>query len=388
MRVLCITPYYKPSWFYGGPPRCIAELNENLVSRYDITIEVLTLNLNGEKALYTDAGIATREVNGVTVHYLPPATGRIGRAYFGSPLLDRWLKGGASFDLVHVNTLFNAFSRKGMQYAVRKGTPFVVTPHGMLDAYSLSRSAGLKKLHRRLFDDRLLAAAGAVHFTTENEQRNAILPPGIKPAVIPLGFEFPSAVPARESAGREGVRLVFLGRINRKKGIDLLMRGLADMLPEDRKRIMIDVFGLDDEGAIPELMKLNEHLGLQQQIRFKGALDPAERDATLSAYDALVLTSHQENFGLVVTEALSIGLPVYVSDKVNLCDFVSDNKCGWVSTLDPGDIARTLAAILHTDGPRRLEMGRTGMEAVRREFDIQAVAPRYKALYDGIAGVQ
>ncbi len=386
MRILTVTPYYKPAWRFGGPPRCIAEWSEYLVRQTGMRIDVVTLNRNGDAPLYAGDGVVVRTVEGVTVHYLPMAPGRAGKAYFGSPALQAVLARFTDVDLVHVNTLFNAFSRKGMQYAARHRIPFLVTPHGMLDRYSLSRSGMAKRMHRMLFDDRLLRRAAAVHFTTENERHNAVLHGPVRSVVLPLGMAFPAGpLPARQQP-QDGTRLVFLGRINRKKGIDRLVAALASLPAGIRTGITLDIFGNDDEQVIPELEALVARNALGGTVRFRGALDPAERDATLARYDSLVLTSHQENFGMVVAEALATGLPVFVSDKVNLCDFVSKHRCGWISDLSVDGIAAALLRIHDTSPDERRRMGAAGALAVRESFSLEKIGPRYAELYRQLAG--
>jgi len=386
MRILTVTPYYKPAWRFGGPPRCIAEWSEFLVSRSGMQIDVVTLNRNGDAPLYSGDGAIVRTVEGVTVHYLPMAVSRTGRAYFGSPALEAVLARFTDVDLVHVNTLFNAFSRKGMQFAARQRIPYLVTPHGMLDRYSLSRSGMAKRIHRLLFDDRLLRHAAAVHFTTENERQNAVLHGPLRPVVLPLGMVFPETPLPSRPAHPDGTRLVFLGRINRKKGIDRLVAALAALPPARRTGLTLDVYGNDDEQVIPELEAQIARNDLGDIVRFRGTLDPAERDATLVRYDSLVLTSHQENFGMVVAEALAAGLPVFVSDKVNLCGFVTEHRCGWVSDLSTNGIAATLRQIHETTPAERRRMGEAGARAVRESFAMERIGPRYADLYRQLSG--
>lgn len=382
MKILYITPYYKPSWYYGGPPGCIAEQAEYLVKHHDLHIEVLSLNINGTERLFDTDDTVVKVVGGVKVHYLPPSKNKFGRAYFSSPLLKKYIVAFSGFDLVHVNTLFNAFSRTGMQFAHKNHIPYVVTPHGMLDAFSLTRSKWMKKLHRFLFDDDLLAASNVVQFTTANEEKNSIIIKKIKPIVIPLGFEFPDGeIPVKKTNTQNALRLVFLGRINRKKGIDLLVQALSTLDRLIVQNIQVDIFGDDDDNCKSDLEQLITSLNLQNNFSFLGTLPPAKRDETLRSYDALVLTSHQENFGLVVTEALSNGLPVFVSDKVNLCDFVIENNGGWVTSLEVNKIAKNLKEIYLTPSHTRNEKGVNGYKAVRANFSMKNIAVQYVELY-------
>jgi glycosyltransferase involved in cell wall biosynthesis len=384
MNILYVTPYYKPSWYYGGPPRCISEQAEYLANHYGFKIEVLTLNINGSNPVFNSQEPVVKDVDGVTVHYLPLSSNNIGRAYFESNFLDSYIEKFTGVDLIHVHTLFNAFSKKGMQFAFKNNIPYMVTPHGMLDSFSLTRSGWMKKIHRLLFDDKLLAAAKAVQFTTSNELKSSIIRLPVKSEIIPLGFEFPEMELRQKPAPNGILKLVFLGRINRKKGIDLLIKGLSMLDKNIVQNIHLDIYGADDENCKKELENLIAANNLNASITFCGNLDPDLRDERLKEYHCLVLTSHQENFGLVVTEALSIALPVYISDKVNLCDFVIENNCGWVSTLDEDDIAETLNQIYHTSSAERHAKGMNGYDAVRKNFSMNEVAKQYVNLYKSI----
>lgn len=382
MNVLYITPYYKPSWFYGGPPKCIAEQAEYLATHHGMKLDVLTLNINGAKPLYDTSEPLVKDVDGVTVHYLPVSNGKFGRAYFDSDYLQEYIKKFSNADLIHVHTLFNAFSRKGMQFAVKKNIPYIVTPHGMLDSFSLTRSEWMKKIHRYLYDDNLLSRAKAVQFTTKNELKSSIIKKTVQSVIIPLGFEFSKDEMQKQSRAENKLKLVFLGRVNRKKGIDRLVKGMAKIERSVVEKITVDIYGADDDNCKSELDELINASYLKKNITFCGSLDPAIRDEKLKGYDCLVLTSHQENFGLVVVEALAMGLPVYISDKVNLCDFVLENDCGWVSTLDTTDISQTLQEILNTDIHTRYSKGGRGYNAVRTNFSMKDVALQYVDLYN------
>jgi glycosyltransferase involved in cell wall biosynthesis len=384
MNILYVTPYYKPSWYYGGPPRCISEQAEYLVKHHNLKIDVLTLNLNGTKPLYNSQEPVVKDVDGVTVHYLPVSSNTLGKAYFESNYLESYINKFLSVDIIHVHTLFNAFSKKGMQFAFKNNIPYIVTPHGMLDSYSLTRSGWMKKIHRLLFDDKLLASAKAVQFTTSNELKSSIIRMPVRYKIIPLGFEFPEMELRQKPAPNGILKLIFLGRINRKKGIDLLIKGLAMLDKNVSQNIRLDIYGSDDDNCKKELENIIATNFLNTTVSFRGNLPPEQRDEKLKEYHCLVLTSHQENFGLVVTEALSIALPVYISDKVNLCDFVIENNCGWVSTLDVDDIAEALREIYHLSSGERHAKGMNGYDAVRKNFSMNEVAKQYVNLYKSI----
>ena len=380
-RILYITPYYKPSWFYGGPPKCIAEQAEYLASHFDCEIDVVTLNKNGHKKLFDSEQVRIQIVKGVKVHYLPASTSKLGASYFASPILKEYLGQFRNVDVIHIHTLFNAFPTAAASFALKYNIPFGYSVHGMLDRYSLTRSKWMKRMHRFFYEDRHLAKASFLHFTTENEKLNSIYPQKAKTCVIPLGMVLQDFVEYPKAYTPYDLHMVYIGRINRKKGLDLLIRSFQ-LLPENMKgRIHLDVFGEDDDNFSGELKQMLQSHSLQEWVSFKGRLDPENRNQKLQDYDLLVLTSHQENFGLVVAEALDQKVPVLISEKVNLCGEVAMHQCGWITKLAPKHIASKLEEAFRTPKHIRQKMGANGHEFVSSSFTFEKIAKQYWDLY-------
>ena len=380
-KILYITPYYKPSWFYGGPPKCIAEQAEYLVQHFDCSIDILTLNKNGKEKLFDSTEAVVKTVEGITVHYLPPSESKWGQSYFSSPILNNYLERFKDYDLVHLHTLFNAFPTAGARFAFKHHIPFGYSVHGMLDRFSLTRSKWIKRVHRFFYEDRYLSKADFVHFTTLNEQKNALFPKNSHPVVIPLGMQFEAPVEYPPSYRKFDLNMVYLGRINRKKGLDLLLQALLLLPGNMQGRFHLDVYGEDDDHFLVELQNRVKFHRLQEVVSFLGNLDPKERNKTLQQYDLLVLPSHQENFGLVVAEALDQKIPVLISDKVNLCDEVLAHDCGWVSPLSPRQIAQKVEEAFRTPLHIRKRKGENGHAFVRTRYAFSEVGKQYWELY-------
>jgi glycosyltransferase involved in cell wall biosynthesis len=380
-QILYITPYYKPSWFYGGPPKCIAEQAEYLAKHFDCKIDVVTLNKNGAANLFDSKTPIVKTVDGVTVHYLPSAKSKLGKAYFSSPGLKKYLEQFKAYDLVHVHMLFNAFSTAGASFAIKHRIPFGYSVHGMLDKFSITRSKWMKRTHRFFYEDQQLLMSKFVHFTTENEHKNAVISRRAKAEVIPLGIVFESFVEYPKQHSYFDLRMVYLGRVNRKKGLDLLLKAMTQLPENIKERVALDIFGEDDDNFMPELKAFVQENKLQEVVQFKGKLNPSERNQILQSYDLLVLTSHQENFGLVVAEALDQKIPVLISDKVNLCDEVENHQCGWVTSLAVKSIGKKVEEAFRTPKHIRAQMGARGHEYVRNSYSFEKVAEKYWELY-------
>lgn len=383
-RILYITPYYKPSWFYGGPPKCISEQAEYLVAHFECKIDVVTLNKNGQQKLFGSDEVVIQEVGGVRVHYLPASQGKLGSSYFASPQLKKYLEQFKNVDVVHIHTLFNAFPTAGASFAIRNKIPFGYSVHGMLDRYSLTRSKWMKRVHRFLYEDQHLLKADFLHFTTENEKSNSVFPRKAKTQVIPLGMVQVEFIEYARPYCPYDLNMVYLGRINRKKGLDLLLQSFLLLSSSLKGRIHLDVYGEDDDNFLMHLQQMIEFHHLNEWVSFKGKLDPEVRNEKLQEYDLLVLPSHQENFGLVVAESLDQKVPVLISDKVNLCDVVLKHQCGWVSSLAPKQLAKKIEEAFRTPRHVRQRMGANGHDFVRNSFAFEKVGNKYWDLYSNL----
>lgn len=381
MKLLFVTPYYVPAWRYGGPPQCMADLARNFTSKHKIETCVVTLNANGPDALFDSREPVTRIVEGATVHYLPRVKNFTGHAYFNSALIDEYLEQYKDADLIHVHTMFNAFSRKGMQFAVKNNIPFVLTPHGMLSDYSLKKSAWLKKIHRLLYDDSLIRKAYTVHFTATGEANRAVLNNSVKKTIIPLGFEFNMQEMFEEKKESGIFRMMFLGRLQPIKGLEPLLFAIAGLEENVKSRFMFDIYGGDENNYKQHLEKMIASLQLQKNVKLCGPINAEERAKAFKEHDTLALTSYHENFGMAAAEAMAAGLPVLLSDQVSLAPFVKENHCGWVSAIDEKMFRKSISEMFYTTLAERNKMGIRAFNSVRKHFDMNAVGEQFVNLY-------
>lgn len=382
MKLLFVTPYYVPAWRYGGPPQCMADLAKNFTSQHHTETHVVTLNANGPETLFETHEPVTKTIDGVTVHYLPRAKNFTGKAYFNSSLIDDFLDRYKGVDIVHVHTLFNAFSKKGMQFAVKNNIPFILTPHGMLSDYSLKKSAVLKKIHRLFFDDALMRKAYCVHFTAQGEAQRAVIDAGIKKVIIPLGFEFDSNEKFEEKKDTGIFRMMFLGRLQPIKGLEPLLSAIAELNDTIKKRFVFNIYGGDENNYRQHLEKLIKSLQLESIVKLCGPVDATSRTEAFKQHDVLALTSFHENFGMAAAEAMAAGLPVLLSDQVSLASFVQENRCGWVSPIEKNKLQKTVHEMFYTTLAERNAMGQRGFQAVRNHFSMAVVGRQFMQLYN------
>ncbi|MES9869612.1 MAG: glycosyltransferase, partial [Sedimenticola sp.] len=169
--------------------------------------------------------------------------------------------------------------------------------------------------------------------------------------------------------------LLFLGRVNWKKGIDRLIDALAWM-----PSVRLIVAGNDEENLAPKLEKQAADLDVTDRVMFTGPVAGDEKHALLAKCSALVLPSYSENFGNVVLEAMAVGRPVAVTPEVGLARMVSENKVGIVIPGEPEMMGKTLADFLDDNASLDI-MGERGRRLVEERFTWDSVAEQMELAY-------
>ena len=288
----------------------------------------------------------------VPIHAVGPSRSK----YSYSPHLAPWLRANAAhYDVVIIHGLWQHSSFGAWQALRGSETPYFVYTHGMLDPW-FKHAYPLKHLKKYLYwpwaERRVLRDARAVLFTSGEECRLARQSfPGYKCHEQVLGYgtssppgspsvlrrRFFGAYPALE--GRK--LLLFLGRIHPKKGCDLLLQAFAEASANDPNLHLV-MAGPNGGAWQRELKRQGEALGITDRITWPGMLSGDDKWGAFHAADAFVLPSHQENFGIAVAEALACGLPVLISDKVNIWREIIQDGAGLVAEDTKMGISRLL----------------------------------------------
>ena len=284
---------------------------------------------------------------GLTVHALGAGL----TSYRYSSQLLPWLKkNGEDYDRVIVNGLWQYLGFAVWRRFAGSSSPYFVFPHGMLDPW-FKEAFPLKHFKKWLYwpwaDYRVLRDAAAVIFTSEEERllaRKSFWLYRAHEEVSPLGVESPARVSpaARENflhrfpQLREKRVLLFLGRIHPKKGCDILIDAFAQTMDDS---VSLVIAGPDQVGWQEELQKRADQLKVGSRVVFPGMLQGEMKQAALELSDAFVLPSHQENFGMAVVEALALGLPVLISNRINIWRELEQDRAGYV---EPDDFSGTV----------------------------------------------
>jgi len=323
------------------------------------------------------------------VHYAGPARTR----YLYSPYLHKWIAQHApEYDAVVIHGLWRYTSLGVWRGLRRHKVPYFVFPHGMLDPY-FRRAFPAKHAQKTACwlaaERRVLRDAKAVLFTCEEERlraRQTFWPYECRERVVGLGIARPEGdLAARKQEFFDsfpqavGKRLaLFLARIHPKKGCDLLIRAFARVASADPLLHLV-MAGPDECGWRAELERLAAQLAVRSRILWTGPLYGSVKQGALCAADVLALPSHTENFGISVVEAMACGVPVLISNQVNIWREIESDGAGLAA---PPDVEGTTALFerwLSIPDTARLRMRINAVRSFSRRFELEHFAREFIA---------
>jgi glycosyltransferase involved in cell wall biosynthesis len=295
-----------------------------------------------------------------------------------------------SFDVLHIHSLYLFHSTVASAVARHHQIPYVVRPHGTLHPAQRSVRQIRKAVFHRLIEDRNLAGAGAVHYTSAIEQGYAetagVTAPGW---VIPLAVAAHGRSATTSNAFferfpllQDRLLIVFLGRLASKKRPDLVVEAFARVKASVPTAHLV-IAGPDD-GLLTRLRAQVQAYGLDHAVTFPGLVRDSVKSDLLAAAKAFVLPSNWENFGVSVAEAMAASVPVVITAGVDISTEVEEAAAGFVVTQDPDAIADRLVAILTNDELQR-GMGQRGRALAEEKFNWDAVALQLEAMYEAVA---
>lgn len=356
----------------GGPIEALLRISE-VLTRRGHSVEVVSLDSPEEIARYSMPIPAT-------------GTGPGMLRYTYTPRLTSWLKRNAGrFDGVILHGLWD-YSAFGAWRALRKSkTPYFIFAHGMMDPWFRERYPFkhiAKQIYWLLGIGRVLRDANAVLFTCEEERvrsRNSFRGYAYKEEVIAFGTADAKGDASREKAAFEAALpalsgkpfLLYMGRIHPKKGCDLLIRAFAETAARTTSLDLV-IAGPDQVGWAHELKALARKLNVSGRIHWPGMLRDEVKWGALRSADALILPSHQENFGIVVAEAMACSTPVLVSDKVNIWREIQSASAGIAEPDDLAGTRRLITRFCALSQDRREQMGNAARTTFLRYFDVEA----------------
>lgn len=260
--------------------------------------------------------------------------------------------------------------------------PFVVSPHGMLEPWSLQQSKLKKRLATMLYQGPCIRRASCIRATSLMEAES-VRKAGYKNpiALIPNGVTVPKHLPSRRpNEGRR--RALFLSRIHPKKGLLNLISAWAAIRPPDWELL---IMGPDECGHLAEVRVAVRKASLDQSVVF---LDEVWGDQRFQVYrdsDLFVLPSFSENFGLVIAEALACGVPVITTRRTPWEELLSMD-CGWWIETGVAPLIEALREAMGCPPVRLREMGARGQQLVQAKYTWPPIAAKALELSEWLLG--
>jgi glycosyltransferase involved in cell wall biosynthesis len=290
-------------------------------------------------------------------------------------------------DVVIIEGIWNYHSLATWRALRSSGIPYFVYTHGMLDPW-FKRSYPFKHLKKWLYwtfaEYRVLRDATAVLFTTEQERilaSQSFWFYQAKELVVGYG----TSPPPGDSDQQRNIFLarfphlcnkrtfLFLSRIHPKKGVDLLIEAFA-LVADFDPLLHLVVAGPDQAGLQAQLQQRAAVLGISDRITWTGMLSGDLKWGAFHAAELFCLPSHQENFGIVVAEALACGLPVAISESVNISGHVSAGGAGLVHDDTIYGTTEALRIWLSLGIAEQQLMGKKGRQLFDYRFECTSVA--------------
>lgn len=262
----------------------------------------------------------------------------------------------------------------------RPATPVIHAPRGMLGLAALQISKWRKRIVWSMWQRGALEAADCIHATAMSEYEE-IRSTGLRNpvAIVPNGIDISDRLLETVPLARPQQRTILsLGRLHPKKALDVLVRAWASLEPR-YPSWRVRIVGPAEVGYDDELRRLAYALGISR-LTVEGPLFGDAKSEAYRAADLFVLPTLNENFGLVVAEALAAGVPVICSTGAPWSGLVTE-RCGWWIDQGPGPLAEALAAALSMSPEERTQMGMRGRDWMLRDFAWSRIAADMKDVY-------
>jgi glycosyltransferase involved in cell wall biosynthesis len=309
------------------------------------------------------------------------------------------------YDLVHITAVWNFPVLAGALISLIKKKPYIISPRGTIYKETIElKSTSFKKLYFNIFAKHYLNKSSAIHFTTEDEKEKVtsylklkapsfVIPNGIDLNCIvqsaPINRDFHPAyrpgrsVPTERKENLIGKKyILILGRIDRKKGFDLLIPAFAEVAAKFNDLKLV-IAGNTNTPYYHSIIQSIQNYGISEKVIFTGEVTGDDKWSLYKNALMFVLPSYSENFGMSVVEAMACGCPVVISDKVGIYKEVVHNEAGIIVKTTVQSVEEGILKLLNDENLRK-KIAANGKAMVEKYYDIDKVADAMIEVYERI----
>lgn len=391
MKILHVSPSYYPAVKYGGPIQSVHLLNKKLAEK-GVHVDVLTTNAG----ILPSPGLRRVEkdewcyFDRLRVKYL----NYWGYEHFNFsiPFIKELKKIINDYDLVHITAVWNFPVYAAAYFCLKHKKPYIISTRGALHREALlSRSGLIKNIYFKLFAEKYLNKAYAIHYTTgvEKEESELIIQ-NKNGFVVPNGIDIKNIQlesSQKNILERIGITdkkyLLILGRIHSIKGFDILIPAVKNIFDENSD-INLVIAG-NDSGYLEQTKKMADELKILNRIIFTGAVSGGDKWSLYKNALMFVLPSYSENFGMAVVEAMACGTPVVISDKVGIYKEVAEADAGIITGTTVDSLYNGIKKLL-SDNELRKRIAANGKRLVEEKYSIDKVTDQMIEQYKSLIG--
>ncbi len=379
MKILHVAPTFFPAVYWGGPIFSVYALCNAIAATSGVELQVLATDsagpMRGERVPRDiDRGLYP----GYHVTFARRLWGRDVAPEFLTdlPSLVSWA------DVVHLTGVYSFPTIPTLVATRLWRKPVVWSPRGALQRWPGSSRPILKGLWEGCCNLCADKPRLVLHATSTDERDESLA--RIRAArveVIPNGVEMPAQLERSEWMPGGRIRLLYLGRLHAKKGIENLLRAISIF---GNRGVSLRICGTGEDDYVRSLRELVRQLGLEPQVTFVGFADGSAKSTELRSADFTVVPSFTENFAMVVAESLAHGTPVVASKGTPWADLERNRAGLWVEN-DPNSLASAIEMMSRSD---LAAMGSRGRDWMQRDFGWTSVAARMVHLYSDLVDGQ
>lgn len=384
MRVLMITPYLSP--VYGGISKVVKEVIEGL-ARQNLSIDLLTTN--ADLSLSSDV-LVDKWIDGQN-YRIRYCSSTYKNDFIISFSLVSWLWQNINhYDLVHTHTIFSPLMSVVFSICRLKKIPYIITPHGMLEPWAINYKKNKKQIYYQLWEksnlNHAIAIQGIASVETQNIKSLSLIPPnfcvqnGIHKEDF-LSFPTVDIFYQKFPETKNKTIILFLGRIDPKKGLDLLATAFAKVRQKYPHTHLV-IAGPDNIGFLPTAKNYFAELNCLDSVTFTGMLTGEMKYSALATANIYVAPSYSEGFSMSILEGMASGLPCIFTTGCNFPE-AQEAKVAHVVDINSESIEKALLDCLQNPTAAK-QMGLKAKEFILENYTWDEIAKKLIQVYEEI----